>query len=104
MWNLLEELLAGVGWIGFGVLLRKQSSPLHALTMALGIACLVDSIATMLKIEAVSSVGLSVYLVLAPVWACWLGIRLLRSPLTIAESPWDDGDLLHQMGSGGVPA
>jgi hypothetical protein len=79
MWNLLEEFLAGIGWVGFGVILRRGSDRwLGLFTMVLGIACLIDSAGTAMNADSVASIGLTVYLVLAPVWACWLGVRVLR--------------------------
>ena len=78
MWNLLEEFLAGIGWIGFGLVLRSERGRLGLVTIMLGVACLVDAIGTTLNIDAIASTGLTVYLFLAPVWACWIGIRLLR--------------------------
>jgi hypothetical protein len=80
LWNLLEESLAGVGWIGFGFVLRAERRRLGLITIVLGMACLVDSLGTALNTDVVASAGLTVYLVLAPVWACWIGIGLLRSP------------------------
>jgi hypothetical protein len=78
MWNLLEEFLAGIGWVGFGVILRAADRWLGLVTIVLGIACLTDSAGTALNIDSVASIGLTIYLVLAPVWACWLGGRVLR--------------------------
>jgi hypothetical protein len=79
MWNLLEEFLAGIGWVGFGLALRRRDRQLGVLTTVLGAACLVDSAGTALNVGAVASAGLTVYLALAPVWACWLGVAILRS-------------------------
>ena len=79
LWNLLEEFLAGVGWIGFGLVLRAERRRLGGLTLALGAACLIDSFGTAVNIEAIASTGLTVYLVLAPTWACWMGIDILRT-------------------------
>jgi hypothetical protein len=81
LWNLLEEFLAGIGWIGFGLALRSERRRLGVATVVLGAACLVDSLGTALDIDAVASSGLTVYLVLAPIWACWMGIDLLRTRL-----------------------
>ena len=39
-----------------------------------------DSLGTALNIDAIASTGLTVYLVLAPTWACSMGIDLLRTP------------------------
>ncbi len=80
LWNLLEEFLAGIGWIGFGLVLRTDRRRLGAVTLVLGAACLVDSLGTALNFDAIASAGLAIYLVLAPTWACWMGIDLLRTP------------------------
>ena len=91
--QLLEEFLAGVGWIGVGAALRLRYRRLGLVTIILGAACLVDSAGTALNIDAISSAGLTTYLVLAPVWACWLGAGLLRAPPagTAAAEPWQAG-------------
>ncbi len=78
LWNLLEEFLAGVGWIGFGLVVRMERRRLGLVTIVLGVACLVDSFATALNIDAIGSTGLTVYLILAPTWACWMGVGLIR--------------------------
>jgi hypothetical protein len=81
LWNLLEELLAGIGWIGLGLVLGTNRRRLGMITIVLGLSCLVDSLGTALNTDVLASIGLTVYLVLAPVWACWMGIDLLRTPL-----------------------
>src|SRR6266700_983712 len=40
MWNLLEAFLAGIAWVGFGVILRASNRWLGLTTIVLGIACL----------------------------------------------------------------
>ena len=77
LWNLLEELLAGIGWLGIARVI-PAGRHLRLATSVLGVACLVDSVGTALDVSVVASAGLTVYLVLAPVWACWWGIDLLR--------------------------
>jgi hypothetical protein len=77
LWNLLEMLIGGIGWIGFGWLLRPKAPAIAGLTLALGVACLADSIGTILGQELLSLAGLIPYLVLAPLWALVLGLRLL---------------------------
>jgi hypothetical protein len=79
MWNLLEEFLAAIGWIGFGLVSWSRHRRLGQTTTLLGLACLVDSVGTALNIDAIGSVGLTVYLILAPIWACWAGILLLQA-------------------------
>ena len=78
LWNLLEEFLAGIGWLGLGLVMRAGRRRLGTATIVLGAACLVDSFGTAINVDAVSSIGLIVYLVLAPVWAFWIGVGLLK--------------------------
>jgi hypothetical protein len=79
LWNLLEELLAGIGWIGLGLVLWPDRRHVGLASLVLGAACLVDAVGTAINLDALSSTGLTVYLVLAPVWACSIGVGLLRS-------------------------
>ncbi|HEY2481679.1 MAG TPA: hypothetical protein VGI30_05720 [Caulobacteraceae bacterium] len=79
LWNALEELLAGIGWVGMGLYLRRQQRGMGVVTIVLGLACLFDSAGSMLNL-GVSDAGLDVYLVLAPIWAFWLGLDRLRTP------------------------
>jgi hypothetical protein len=78
LWNLLEEFLAGVGWLGLGLCLRGRLRGPGWASILLGAACLTDSIASALRLDTLAMAGLAVYLVLAPVWACWTGVSLLR--------------------------
>jgi hypothetical protein len=81
LWNILETLLAGVGWLGLGWLLRRQGRPFAGVvTMVLGAACLVDVVGNVLGRERLAQPGLYVYLLLGPLWAAGMGITLLRRP------------------------
>jgi hypothetical protein len=86
MWNLLEEFLAGIGWIVMGLVLRPAHRHVGWVTVLLGLACLADSLGTAVNADPVATTGLTVYLVLAPIWACWLGARLLRNQAPFAAS------------------
>jgi hypothetical protein len=79
LWNLLEEFLAAIGWFGMGMLTRAEHRRLSSLSMVLGIACLVDAIGTAANVDSIATTGLTVYLVLAPIWACWWGFRFLAN-------------------------
>lgn len=80
MWNLLEELLAGVGWISIGLALRRETRRMGTLTLALGAACLVDAVGTAFDSDVIATSGLTVYLIAAPAWAGWLGVQVVRHP------------------------
>jgi hypothetical protein len=87
LWNMLEEVLGGVAWIGIGLVLRGGERRLGNVTILLGVACLVDGIFTALNVDSIATIGLTVYLVLAPAWAGWLGLRFLhdRAPFAMVE-------------------
>jgi pimeloyl-ACP methyl ester carboxylesterase len=87
MWNILEEFLAAIGWIGLGVVLHRGGRRLGKTTVILGLACLLDSVGTTLNMDAAANIGLATYLVLAPIWACWLGVLLLRNRSPFATGP-----------------
>jgi hypothetical protein len=80
LWNILEEVVAGVGWLGLGWLKHARRPRLGKLTMALGAACLLDGLANVAGAKPVADIGLYAYLLLAPAWAVWVGLRILRDP------------------------
>ncbi len=77
LWNLLEELLAGIGWLGMGLCLRATLRGPGWTAIVLGGACLTDSLASAFRLDGLALGGLVAYLILAPVWACWTGASLL---------------------------
>ena len=83
LWNILEMLLAGVWFIGIGLLLLDERRLFSVVSIILGISALLDSFGFILDIDAVSSLGLNTFLVLAPIWTLWLGIDLLRKPVQV---------------------
>jgi hypothetical protein len=78
MWNLLEVLPAGIWWLIVGIALRYALPSLGWLTILLGLCSIADSVGEMLGIKAIATIGLNGYLVLAPVWAIWVGILLVK--------------------------
>jgi hypothetical protein len=87
LWNRLEVLLAGIWWLGIGLATRKERPAFGNTSMILGAASLLDRIGNILGIGPVAETGLSIYLYLAPVWALWFGVSLLRSTPRIADAP-----------------
>lgn len=80
VWGLLGGILSAVWWIGIGAFLRRERRVLGWVTVVLGAFVVLGWIGMVAGIEAVFTVGLMVYLILAPIWALWLGIDLLRTP------------------------
>ena len=83
IWSILDELLVGVWFLGIGLLLRHERRIFSIVSMILGASALLDSLGMILGIEAIFLLGVSIYVFLAPVWALWIGIDLLRKPVQI---------------------
>jgi len=79
LWDLLDPILAGIWWLGMGYHMRAKWRLLGRVSMILGAFTLLTSIGYILGKPDVEAMGLNVYLGLAPVWAAWLGIKLLKS-------------------------
>lgn len=78
IWGFLEFLLAGVWWIGTGFAIKSERKFLGIITIVLGIFTSATALGEILVLEYIALIGLMIYLLLAPVWAGWLGISLLR--------------------------
>ena len=74
LWNVFEEIVAGVGWFGLGWFTRARRPRLGVMTMVLALGCLADGFGNVVGAKAVADVGLYVYLLLAPAWAVWVGV------------------------------
>jgi uncharacterized protein DUF4386 len=83
LWNILGELLIGIWFLGAGLLLKSERRLLGIVGMIVGISSLLDSFGNILGISGLALLGLSVYLILAPIWVLWFGIDLLRKPVQI---------------------
>ncbi len=83
LWNILEVLVGGIGWIGMGLLLMQERRILGGVTVLLGLAALVDSLGVITNVEALATTGLMIYIFLAPIWALWLGLDVLRRPVMV---------------------
>jgi hypothetical protein len=83
VWNILGELLAGIWFLGIGLLLRSERRIFSIVSMIVGVSALLDSLGNVLGMERLALVGLSIYIILAPIWALWMGIDLLRKPVPI---------------------
>jgi len=83
VWNMLGELLAGLWFIGIGSLLWNERRILGSVGMIAGVSALLDSLGNILSVESLALVGLSIYIILGPIWLLWFGIDLLRRPVQI---------------------
>lgn len=76
----------GVWWLGIGVLLRSERRILGWFTLALGIMVLITAVMAIPGPGSGATPGVAfqtlllLWSALAPIWALWLGIDLLRRP------------------------
>jgi hypothetical protein len=82
LWNILEVLFAATWWIGFGLLLHRDNKFIGVLSIIAGVACLMDSIGTVLGSGLLSETGVNIYLLSGIIWPIALGIQLIRKSIT----------------------
>ena len=85
MWGIPGVLLAGIWFLGIGLLLRGERRLFSIFSIILGILALLGWLGVILSMEAIALLGV-IYGLFAPVWALWLGIDLLRKPVQIATA------------------
>jgi hypothetical protein len=77
--GLIQNLAGGVWWLGLGLLLWPARRPFAGLSLAIGGALLLTALGGLLRVEALSALGLIATLLLVPVWAIWAGLLALRT-------------------------
>lgn len=77
LWNILEQLAGGIGWMILGILFLKTKKTFGIYTITLASACLLDSLGSLVELHTLATIGQTVYLVLAPIWAAWIGVIAL---------------------------
>jgi len=87
IWGYLEFLLAGIWWIGIGFTMKPERKALGIVTIILGILTLAAFAGEVFDLKNIALIGLMTYLILAPVWAFWLGISLVRGKEIQIENP-----------------
>lgn len=87
IWGYLEFLMAGIWWIGVGFTMKSERMVLGIVTIILGIFTLTAFAGEVFDLKNIALMGLMIYLILAPVWALWLGISLIRGKEILIENP-----------------
>jgi hypothetical protein len=78
IWNTLEMFLAGIFWLGLGLVIKKESPAFGWVTIVLGAACMLDGLGNITGMSSVASIGLNIYLLLSIGWQIWAGFQLLK--------------------------
>jgi hypothetical protein len=83
--SLLQDVLAGIWFLGIGLLIRSERRMLGYFTVVLGFLLLLNGLGVLVEHDVFTLIGLTGNLLLAPLWALWLGITLLRWQLRLAR-------------------
>lgn len=78
LWNILEVLLAGVWWMGMGILLYADKKWLSVLSVIAGFATLTDGIANIVSLPFIAEIGLNLYLLLGILWPVCIGVHIIQ--------------------------
>jgi len=78
----IQNLAGGIWWTGVGSRLRQvQHRKLAALTLVLGAASTVNALGGLLAADALTVPGLTLTVLLAPMWAVCVGLTVVRGHL-----------------------
>jgi len=72
----IDSILAGLWWLGIGLVLRAERRILGIVTMVMGIAILGAGLGWLLQIDPIAR--LEMFYFFEPVWLIWLGIVIYR--------------------------
>jgi len=78
LWDLLDPILSGIWWIGTGFYLQRQWKSLGRVTITLGVFSLLTTVGYIVGNHELQDIGLNVYLGLAPIWAAYVGLKILK--------------------------
>jgi hypothetical protein len=72
----IDSILAGLWWLGIGLVLRAERRILGIVTMIMGIAILGAGLGWLLQIDPIAR--LEMFYFFEPVWLIWLGVVIYR--------------------------
>jgi hypothetical protein len=76
--GMVQNVSGAVWWLGLGVALRQVRPTLGWVTLVLGVASAVNAAGSLVEADALQVPGLTVTVLLAPVWSVLLGVLVLR--------------------------
>ncbi|HVZ57698.1 MAG TPA: hypothetical protein VG870_13655 [Chitinophagaceae bacterium] len=77
IWNLGSLLFGSAWWLGLGFHLQKKTKVLGQVTVLLGLLTALVVLTGMIGWQQLSELATNIYLVLALIWAVWMGIAIL---------------------------
>lgn len=81
IWNQLDALLMSVWLVGICSIFNSSHKTAARFTIFVGICSLCDFVGGMFQITWLAETGLNLYLVLAPLWAIYIGLHIRKNKL-----------------------
>lgn len=82
----VQNVPAAIWFLGIGRLLISKRRAFAIFSIILGVFLLLNGIGAIFEIEMLTLIGLTANVLLAPLWALWIGITLLRGSVAERES------------------
>ena len=76
--GVVQNFCGAVWFLGMGSLIRRELRGIGIFAMVVGGFLLLNTLGNMFNIEALSLLGLTANILLAPIWSIWVGIYLWR--------------------------
>jgi hypothetical protein len=83
--GVIQNVAGSIWFVGIASLLWVQRRLFAGFTAILGLGLLVTTLGTMLDYDVLSLIGLTVTVLLVPLWSIWVGFILIRAPLHRAD-------------------
>jgi len=79
IWNLFDAFMFGVWFIAIGVVMKREYAVWGWITIVIGLLSTFDFAGNIFGLKAMADTALNLYLVLAPIWAIAVGVKILQS-------------------------
>jgi hypothetical protein len=79
--GVIQNVAGSIWFVGIGSLLWTQRRLFAGFSYSLGLGLLITTLGTMLGYEVLSLIGLTVTILLVPLWSIWVGGVLIQAPL-----------------------
>jgi hypothetical protein len=76
--GVLQNFCGAVWFLGMGNFIQRELRPIGIFTMVVGFFLLLNTLGNLFGVEALSLLGLTANILLAPIWSIWIGLYFFR--------------------------
>lgn len=76
--GVVQNTAGAVWFLGMGAVLRRDRAVVGWLAVLVGVALVVNTLAILIDVESLRTIGLTGHVLLAPLWSIGMGVALLR--------------------------